>query len=85
VRQVQLFAIILWLLFVASSIMSGVTLWVSEHILRFYGLGVLVLLSPTFLGILLYRRGEFAWLLSTSIAGIIIQLFVISKLAAVDT
>ena len=81
----QLFAIILWLLFVATSIVSGITLWVSEHELRVYGLGVLLLLAPTFFGIWLYKHGEFGWLIGTSIAGIIIQIFVIRQLAAVDT
>ena len=81
----QLVSIIVWLLFVATSIVSGVTLWVSEHPLRAYGFGVLVLLSPTFLGVYLYRHSEFALLLSTSIVGIVIQLFVIRKLADLDS
>jgi hypothetical protein len=81
----ELFAIIVWLLFVATSIVSGVTLWVSEHELRVYGLGVLLLLSPTFFGIWLYRNSEFGWLLGTSIFGIIVQIFVIRTLAAFDS
>ena len=81
----ELFAIILWLLFVATSIVSGITLWVSEHVLRVYGLGVLLLLSPTFLGIWMYRQHEFEWLLGTSTAGIVMQILVIRLLASVDS
>ena len=76
---------IVWLLFVATSIVSGVTLWVSDHPARVYGFGVLLLLSPTFLGIYLYKHNEFQWLLGTSIFGIIVQLLIIRKLAEVDS
>lgn len=81
----QLISVVVWLLFIATSIVSGVTLWVSEHKLRFYGIGVLVLLSPTFLGLSFYRQGEYDWLLGTSIVGIIIQIMVIRKLAEYDS
>lgn len=65
--------------------MSGIALWVSEHEFRLHGFGVLVLLSPTFLGIWLYKRGELEWLLGTSIVGIIVQVIVMRKLAEVDS
>jgi len=81
----QWMSVIVWLLFLAISIVSAVTLWVSEHPFRIHGFGVLVLLAPTFLGIYLYRHAEYAWLLTTSVAGIIIQLFVVRKLAEVDS
>ena len=78
-------SVVVWLIFVAVSIVSGVTLWVSEHRLRLHGFGVLVLLVPTFYGIYLYKHQQLPLLLGTSIAGIIVQLYVIKKLADWDS
>lgn len=80
-----IFSIIVALLFVATSVVAGATLWVSEHQLRVYGLGVLLLLSPTFLALYLYRHHQWAWLLGTSVAGIILQGVLIKKMAEVDS
>ena len=81
----QAVSIILWLLFVATSILAGITLWVEEHPFRLYGFGVIILLSPTFLGLYFYRRQEFSLLLWTSIVGIILQIIIIRKLAESDS
>ncbi len=81
----QIASSIVWLLFVATSIVSGVTLWVSEHPWRVQGFGVLVLLAPTFYGIYLYKHSQFQWLLWTSIFGIVVQLIIIRKLAESDS
>lgn len=81
----QWMSVVVWLIFVATSIVSGVTLWVSEHPYRLHGFGVLVLLAPTFYGIYLYKHHDLPLLLTTSVAGIIVQLFVIKKLADWDS
>lgn len=81
----QAFSIVVWLLFVATSIVSGITLWVEEHPFRLHGFGVIILLSPTFLGLYLYRHQEYSWLLWTSVVGIILQIIIIRKLAESDS
>jgi hypothetical protein len=82
---VQIASSVVWLLFVATSIVSGVTLWVEEHPWRLYGFGVIVLLAPTFCGIYLYKHQQFQWLLYTSIFGIAVQLLIIRELAKSDS
>lgn len=81
----QIVAIVIALIFIATSIIAGITLWFSEHQLRVYGLGVLLLLSPTFLAIYLYKNHFWLALLLVSLVGIIIQSTLIKKMAEVDS
>src|SRR5437016_6038762 len=72
-------ALIVWLIFVVASVMAGVALWVSEHPLRTWGLGVLLLSMPALYGFYLYRQHLFGWVIGVSACGIIIQMVLMKK------